>query len=99
MYSVNSSEGQLLSGFSIAVKTILMSFHLPEYESFAYDEATKSYACINPEYPEAYYKFNVYFENGFVIKFESRDNTDTVRYSFDFTNYGTTTVTLPDASD
>ncbi|MBQ8372483.1 MAG: hypothetical protein IJX38_06085 [Clostridia bacterium] len=96
MYSVNNSEGQLLNGFSIAVSTMLMSFHLPEYASFTYDETTKSYTCINTDYPEAYYKFNVYFENNFVVKFESRNNTNVVQYSFDFTNYGTTTIELPE---
>lgn len=96
MYSNSSSEGQLLNGFSIAVSTMLMSFHLPEYESFTYDEAIKSYVCINNGYPAAYYKFNLYFENGFLVKFECRDNTDTLTYSFDFTDYGTTVVELPD---
>ena len=99
MYSVNNSEGQLLNGFSIAVSTMLMSFHLPEYASFTYDETTKSYTCINADYPEAYYKFNVYFENGFVVKFESRNNSDVVQYSFDFTNYGTTVIDIPTVNE
>ena len=99
MYSVNNSEGQLLNGFSIAVSTMLMSFHLPEYASFTYDETTKSYTCINDGYPESCYKFNVYFENGFIVKFESCNNSDVVQYSFDFSDYGTTSVEIPTVNE
>ena len=45
------------------------------------------------------YKFNVYFENGFIVKFESCNNSDVVQYSFDFSDYGTTSVEIPTVNE
>ena len=95
VYTNDSQEWQKVNGVKISVGTILMSFHLPEFESFNYDEATKSYVCENPDYPDAYYKYNVYFENGYIVKFESRAQTGVIQYSFEFTNYGKTVVEMP----
>ena len=91
----NSEENRIGESFTINVSTILMSFHLPEYSKFTYSEETKSYICTNEDYPDEYYKFNLYFENGLLVKFESTNKSNEINYSFNFSDYGTTKIELP----
>ena len=82
-----------IEDFSINVGSALMSFHLPEFSKFTYDENIKAYTCINTEdYPDAFYKYNVYFENCKIVKFEACDKSANITYSFNFKDYGTTQV-------
>lgn len=96
MYSNDNREGQLVSGISISVGGILTSFHIPEYEKFIYDETKSAYVSQNAEYPAAFYEYNIYFEDGKIKKFESLSKEGAVQYSFNFTDYGSTEIELPD---
>lgn len=55
-----------------------------------------AYTTVNAENPADFYKLNLYFADGKIVKFESVDNSGVVKYSFNFTNYGTTSIDLPD---
>ena len=43
--------------------------------------------------------FNLYFENGLLVKFESTNKSNAITYSFNFNDYGTTTIKLPDKNN
>ena len=82
-----------IPNFAINIGSVLMSFHLPEYSKFTYNESSKAYSCVNGEdYPDTFNKYNLYFEDGKLLKFEAIDKAGNVTYSFNFKDYGTTTI-------
>ena len=96
IYAEGNTEGPRIDGFTPTVGTTLTSFRLPAYDAFTYDEKLGAYTVRNKNYPEAYHFFRLYFEDGRLVKFESLTKEETVAYSYTFTNYGKTRVTLPD---
>lgn len=90
--------GMVMNGVSASVKFALMSFHMPEYESFLYDEQTKSYVYINSG-TSGFYQFNVHFENGRIVKIDGCEDMGGVTHSLTFTDYGTTVVELPTVNE
>ena len=95
-HMTNGTEsGPVINGVSASVKFAMMSFHLPEYSSFTYDEETKSYVYMKSEGASGFYKFNVYFENGVIVKIDGCEDKGEVTHSFNFTDYGTTVVDMP----
>ena len=108
MYCVKQSDGwhmtdgtevgPVMNGVSASVSFAMMSFHLPEYSSFSYDEATKSYVYVNSG-DSGFYQFNVYFEYGFISRIEGCEDAGATSHSFTFTDYGTTVVELPGSSE
>ena len=88
-----------IPNFAINIGSVLMSFHLPEYSKFTYNESSKAYSCINGEdYPDTFNKYNLYFEDGKLLKFEAIDKASNITYCFNFKDYGTTTVEPYNAS-
>lgn len=82
-----------IPNFAINVGSVLMSFHLPEYSKFTYNESSKAYSCVNGEdYPDTFNKYNLYFEDGKLLKFEAIDKAGNVTYCFNFKDYGTTMI-------
>ena len=89
--------GSPVNGVSASVDFALRTFRAPEYSSFTYDEETKSYVYVNSE-TSGFYQINVYFENGYVVKVDGCEDKGDVTHSFNFTDYGKTTVELPAAN-
>ncbi|MBQ8414732.1 MAG: hypothetical protein IJX58_05780 [Clostridia bacterium] len=88
--------GPVMNGVSASVRFAMMSFHLPEYADFTYDEESKSYLYVKSDSSSGFYKFNVYFENGVIVKIDGEEDAGVgVTHSFDFENYGTTVVDIP----
>ncbi len=96
VYAEGNTEGPRIDGFTPTVGTALMSFHLPAYEAFTYDEKLGAYTVRNKNYPATHYSFRLYFEDGRLVKFESLNKEETVTYSFAITDHGKTKLTLPD---
>ncbi len=85
-----------MNGVSASVSFLMRSFRLPSYESFTYDEQTKSYLYVKGEGESGFYQFNVYFENGVITKIEGREDMGDVSHFFAFEKYGTTEVEIPE---
>lgn len=90
--------GPVINGVSASVEFAIRSFHVPEYESFVYDEQTKSYVYINSD-SFGFYQFSVFFENGVIVKIEGYENIGSVTHVLNFTNYGTTDVEIPSGNE
>ncbi|MBP3436510.1 MAG: hypothetical protein J6K61_01215 [Clostridia bacterium] len=94
----NGQFGSVVNGVSASVRFAMQSFHLPEYASFIFDEETKSYVYIN-QGTSGFYQFNVYFENGVIVKIEGREDRGSVTHSFLFKNYGATVAEMPSENE
>ncbi len=91
--------GPVMNGISASVRFAMMSFHLPEYASFTYDEEVGAYVYVKADSASGFYKFSVYFENGVVVKIDGEERAEVgVTHSFNFENYGTTVVDMPNAT-
>ena len=88
--------GSVVKGVEASVRFAMRFFSAPEYESFVYDEATKSYLYVK-ESAEAsgFYQINVYFEDGIIVKIEGKEDEGDISHSFTFTDYGSTVVEFP----
>lgn len=95
-YEDDDTEGIKFNlGISISVGMILMSYRIADYSDFTFDEATQSYYTTEGLRTGAA-RYDLYFENGKIVKFESRDDTGAITVCFSFTDYGSTVVDLPD---
>ena len=84
-----------MNGVSASISFLMRSFRLPSYESFTYDEQTKSYRYVKSEGSSGFYQFDVYFENGVITKIEGREDIGEVTHFFEFKDYGSTVVEVP----
>ena len=91
--------GPIMNGVEPAVIFLMRSFHLPEYDKFTYDEATRSYVYVKSVASAGFYQFNVYFEEGKVVKIEGMEDEGALTHVFNFTDYGTTTIDVPETSN
>ena len=88
--------GSIVNGVDASVQFAMRFFRTPEYESFVYDEETKSYLYLkSSEEASGFYQINVYFEDGFIVKVEGKEKKGDITHSFTFTDYGSTVVEFP----
>ncbi|MBQ4071523.1 MAG: hypothetical protein IJD51_03835 [Clostridia bacterium] len=95
MYPDGDVDGQWLPSFGATVGFTLISFRLPEFSAFTYDDKLSAYVTANEDNPAAYYEYRVYFSDGVITKFESLTADGTVTYSYSFSSYGTTNLAPP----
>ena len=75
---------------------MMQSFHLPGYASFSYNEESGAYVYIN-EGESGFYRFDVYFKGGVIVKIEGYEEEGPISHLFNFKDYGTTVVQLPNS--
>ena len=88
--------GPLANGVSASISYMMQSFHLPGYASFSYNEESGAYVYIN-EGESGFYRFDVYFTGGVIVKIEGYEEEGPVSHLFNFKDYGTTELQLPNS--
>ena len=98
-FAQNGVIGPVVNGISATVGFSVQVFHIPDYDGFTYDEISKAYVCVKGNY-----RYAVYFENGLIVKLEYMEdtycpetNTGEITHCFNYTNYGTTAIELPES--
>ncbi len=92
--------GAVMNGMSASVEFAMMSFRMPGYTSFNYDEEAGAYVYVKADSASGFYKFSVYFDDGVIVKIEGEEDSEGgVTHSFNFENYGTTVVEIPTVTE
>ena len=90
--------GSVVKGVDASVRFAANFLRLPEYESFTYDEETKSYLYLKASAEASgFYQINVYFEDGIIVKVEGKEKEGEISHSLTFTDYGSTVVEFPES--